>query len=165
MKSYYNNYPAYIPILRTTFNVSLVTTGLITLLHVNIWIAVLYILYCFCAALIIMPKLRCTKCYYHKGLCSTGFSLIAQRLHKNSSNKPFKSGAWHNIFLIPIAFIPIGGGIYLLFSHCSTKNMILLSLVLLSFAAILIEHGCLGCYNCKELEQCIAGKVVKRQQD
>ena len=158
---FYNNYPIYIPLLRNICNTSLVTMGIIILAHIHIWFVILYLIYCFLAAFIIMPILRCTKCYYHQRLCSTGFSLIAQRSYKNRGNCSFKSGAWHNIFLLPIALIPFCGAIYLLF-HPTLKNIILSALLILSIAAILIEHGCLGCYNCKELNQCIAGRVVKK---
>ncbi|MGA1868135.1 MAG: hypothetical protein ACMUJM_06265 [bacterium] len=165
MNAHYNNYPPYIPLLRTICNICLVTIGIITLAHIHIWLVILYCIYCSLAAFVIMPKLRCTKCFYHTRLCSTGFSLIARRFYKHKENALFKKGAWHNIFLIPIAFFPLGGGIYLLLFHPSLKHIMLLFLVALSIAAILIEHGCLGCSQCKELDQCIARTVIKKHQD
>lgn len=162
---FYSNYPVYIPFLRNICNTALVITGIVTLANINIWFIILYIAYCLLAAFFIMPLLRCTKCFYYQKLCSTGFSLVAQRLYKKKINSSFKEGMWHNIFLLPIALIPLSGAIYLLAAQPSYKNTILFSLVILSIASILTEHACFGCYNCKELKKCLAGKIVKRNKN
>jgi len=163
MKFYYN-YPVYIPLIRNICNAALVIAGIMTLASINIWFVILYLIYCLLAAFIIMPRLRCTKCFYHQKLCSTGFSLIAKRLYKKKENCSFKENMWHNIFLLPIALIPLSGALYLLV-HPSLKNILLFSSVLSAIVGILTEHAHFGCYNCKELEQCIAGRIVKRKKD
>jgi len=154
------NYPIHVPLLRNLFNVSLLTIGLWILGGIHSGLALLYGLYCLAAATIIMPALRCTRCFYHGRRCSTGFGLLAGLFYRKDSCHSFTDGIWHNVFLLPIGLFPVGGALWrVLFWRDGLSLWLSFGLVLI-IAGLLTEHATLGCRSCRELAGCPARWVV-----
>ncbi len=108
----FNHYPFYIPFLRNLFNIALVSLGLWTLAGLHPGLAVVYALYCLAMVLLIMPRSRCTKCFYHGRRCSTGFGLVAGLLYSRDRCHSFTDGLWYNLFLPPVAIFPLTGALW-----------------------------------------------------
>ena len=153
-------YPFYVPFLRNLFNISLLIIGLWILMGSHKAFAVLYGVYCLAATTVIMPKLRCTRCYYHGHRCSTGFGLVSGLLYQKDHNHAFIEGIWHNIFLLPIALIPLGGALWRIFVRQDNQSIWLCLGLVVIIAGLLIEHATLGCKSCRELKGCPARWVT-----
>ena len=155
-----DNYPIHVPLLRNLFNVSLLTIGLLILGGIHPCLALVYGLYCLAAATMIMPGLRCTRCFYHGRRCSTGFGLLAGLFYQKDSCHSFTDGIWHNVFLLPIGLFPLGGALWrVLFWRDSLSLWLSFGLTLI-IAGLLTEHANLGCRACRELAGCPARWVV-----
>ncbi|MEW6380906.1 MAG: hypothetical protein AB1611_15035 [bacterium] len=154
------NYPIYVPILRNMFNLSLLGLGLWILGGLHYSLALLYGFYCLAAATMIMPALRCTRCYYHGRRCSTGFGLLAGLLYRKDTCHAFTEGIWHNVFLLPIGLFPLGGAAWRIIFIRDSASLWLGSGLVLVITGLLTEHACLGCRSCKELAGCPARWVT-----
>ena len=148
------NYPFHVPFLRNIFNISLLGIGLWIIGGIHAWLAILYVLYCLAAATIIMPKLRCTRCFYHARRCSTGFGLISGLLYRKDHCHAFTDGIWHNIFLLPIAGFPLLGALWRIFFWKDIRSTLLGLTLMGIIAGLLTEHLNLGCKACRELAGC-----------
>lgn len=160
MKEIKNNYPIYVPLLRNLFNLALLGLGLWTLAGIHLSLAILYGLYCLAAAIMIMPGLRCTRCFYHGRRCSTGFGLVAGLLYRKDTHHVFTDGVWHNVFLLPIGLFPLAGAVWrIIFWQDRLSLWLGLGLVVV-VGGLLTEHALLGCRSCRELAGCPARWVV-----
>ncbi|MEW5800868.1 MAG: hypothetical protein AB1847_02075 [bacterium] len=156
----FENYPFYIPFLRNLFNLGLLTIGIWTLGGIHPWLAILYGLYCLAAATLIMPGLRCTRCFYHGRRCSTGFGLVAGLIYRKDTRHTFTDGIWHNVFLLPIGLFPLGGALWRILFWKDSLSLWLGFGLILTLAGLLTEHANLGCRHCRELAGCPARWVV-----
>ena len=157
-----HNYPVYIPILRNILNLLLFCSGTYLLYNLNLYIALVYISYCLLAAIVLLPKLRCTVCAHFGTICSTGFGKVSSLFFNKNNKLPFKYGLWYNLFLLPIVIIPILGSLILIGNNNYFSYIYTLVIFYLALLLILLEHGYFGCLNCEELENCPANLVIKR---
>ena len=160
-----DTYPLYIPFLRNLFNISLFSLALYILWGLHAGLSFFYGLYCLAAAFFIMPKLRCTRCFYHKRICSTGFSIIAGKFYKKDPQHTFTEGIWHNICLIPIGLIPLGGALWRMVFWKDSISIWTGILFILILTGLLIEHATLGCSLCHELPRCPARWVARGKKE
>ncbi|MFH0925863.1 MAG: hypothetical protein V1872_09610 [bacterium] len=157
-----DNYPIYIPFMRSILNLSLFGSGLLLLFWVHIYIALAYLFYCLLAAIILLPRFRCTVCAHYGTLCSTGFGKVAAFLFKKNKQLPFTYGLWYNLFLLPIAIIPVISSLVLIINGSYSGLSCYFVMFYMSLFLIFFEHGYFGCLRCKELRYCPANFIVKR---
>jgi len=163
----FDNYPFYIPFLRNIFNLSLCGLGLWILGELHFGLAILYGAYCLAATTFIMPKLRCTRCFYYARRCSTGFGFVAGLFYKKNGRHSFTDGIWHNIFLLPLGLFPLGGALWRIFFWRDKMSILLALWLIFILAGLLTEHAILGCRACRELAGCparwVTGKYTKNK--
>ena len=154
------DYPFYVPFLRNLFNISLFSMALWILMGLHNGLALLYGLYCLAATIVIMPKLRCTRCFYYGHRCSTAFGLFSRLLYRKDQFHSFTEGIWHNIFLLPIGLFPLGGALWRIFFWRDNQSIWSCLGFVAILAGLLIEHATLGCKVCRELKGCPARWVI-----
>jgi hypothetical protein len=159
------NYPFYVPFLRNMFNLGLFGLGIWILGGLHAGLAVFYALYCLAAALFIMPRLRCTRCFYHGRRCSTGFGLVAGLLYRKDLRHAFTDGIWHNIFLVPLGLLPLGGALWRMAFWRDSRSIWLGAALIGILGGLLTEHATLGCRVCRELGGCPARWVAGRLRE
>lgn len=158
-KGCYESYPFYTPLIRTILNLSVVIIGVIILFRELGLIAVIAYLSYITLVAFYMTKVRCTRCYYHKKLCSTGFSLLSSIYKKDLKHK-FVEGQVNNLFLLFVPLIPLISLLIKLFLDFSWTRVYLLLILIAQVFMTLFEHLILGCTNCYERDRCITRVIT-----
>lgn len=157
----YEIYPFHTPLTRTVLNLCVVAVGILILFReFGIFAVLAYLLYLI-FVVFYMTKVRCTRCYYHKRLCSTGFGKISS-LYKKDSKHRFTEGQANNIFLAFVVLIPLILLLMRLILDFNWTRVYLLLILLVVVFVTLFEHLILGCTHCYERNHCITKSITRR---
>ncbi len=141
-------------ILSNFLNMSTYTLGTILIYFLNLYYAILYILFCI-IAVILFWKFICSYCpSFGRARCSSGYGRAAAYLFKKGETRKFsKMFKLYIPFLSLIWFLPLISGIYLLLSEFSwTQIIILILFIIISFIILPYYsriHSCKKCPNKK----------------
>lgn len=164
----YENFPLWIPLIAILVSILSYILGAIILTGFGILVAILYLIYCFGAEMLVIFR-GCKHCYYYGKVCGLGKGKIAPFFTKKGDSKKFaeKEVSWYHLlpdFLTVI--IPIVGGITLLILDFSLilLGMIFL-LVILYFGGAAVTRGSFACKYCKQRELgCPAEKLFGKEK-
>ncbi|HAW60391.1 MAG TPA: hypothetical protein DCW86_02835 [Actinobacteria bacterium] len=160
----WEDYPFYIPLLREILNLSIIGVGVLILVRLGSGFVLFYLLYVL-FVIFLLTKLRCTRCYHHGRLCSTGFGKLAGLLYPKDTKHCFVEGLVYNLFLFLIPLIPLVAIIFLLVEDFTCLELGYLLVLLFLMAATVVEHLMLGCQHCHELEGCLTRWFFLRRRD
>ncbi|MCD6162680.1 MAG: hypothetical protein J7K40_09750 [candidate division Zixibacteria bacterium] len=74
-------------------------------------IGLVYCAYWVFSLLVLLPLLRCTKCYYHGKRCSSGWGIYSGFIFPQGEQVYFQAGYGFTILLWPLRLAPIGLGL------------------------------------------------------
>ena len=118
--------------------------------------ALLFLAYC-CLSIVLFWRRICPWCH-HFGTtgCPCGYAKIASRLFKRRTGRDFKQVFRRNIVVVfPCWFIPLGVGIYLLWTDFGRGFLYLfLAFCLVGFVLIPAISKFVGCRSCEIKDQC-----------
>ncbi|MDI6892222.1 MAG: hypothetical protein QMD08_04430 [Actinomycetota bacterium] len=160
----WEDYPIYVPLLREILNLSIIGVGVLILMRLGSGLVLFYVLYVL-FVVFLLTKLRCTRCYHHGRLCSTGFGKLAGFLYPRDTKHRFVEGLAYNFLLFLVPLIPLVAVIFLLIEDFTYLGLGYLLVLLLLMAATLAEHLILGCLHCHELEGCLTRRFFLRRRD
>jgi hypothetical protein len=164
----YENFPLWMPLIAILVSILSYILGAIILIGFGILVAILYLIYCFGAEMLVIFR-GCKHCYYYGKVCGLGKGKMALLFTKRGDPKKFteKEISWYHLlpeFLVVI--FPIVGGIILLVLDFSwiLLGMVIL-LVLLYFGGAAVIRGSFACKYCKQRELgCPAEKLFGKKK-
>lgn len=115
-----------------------------------------YLFYCG-LSIILFWRLICPWCHHFDTTgCPCGYAKIASRFFKRKTGKEFKKVFKQNIVIVfPCWFIPLGTGIYLLWTRFSLELISLfLAFCLVGFVIIPGISRFVGCKSCQIKDEC-----------
>ena len=158
----YENFPISQVIRTNVLNFSGFILGAILISFLNIWLGIIYFVFCI-GTMIWILKARCSHCYYYGKICIAGFGKISSILFKPGSPEKFHQSA---NYTLPITFIPFLIGLFILFTDFSIGFLGLLILYLLSFLIRMIISKLapeqVSCNHCKQRSNCKMGLAMSK---
>ena len=128
-----------------------------TLLGLIWWgFSIVFLLYCG-LAIVLFWRLICSHChYFNTRACPCGYGIISARLFRPQRGKDFHKVFRRNIgIMFPCWFIPLGGGIYLLWSDFSWPVLgLFLAFCVVGFVLIPGLSKLIGCRECDQKDDC-----------
>ncbi len=148
--------PIWLIILDNAPTVVMFLLGSALIWEVSPIYSMLFLVYCG-LSIIMFWRLICPWCH-HFGTtgCPCGYARIASRLFERKTGKDFKKIFTQNIGVVfPCWFVPLGTGIYLLWTRFNWSLFFLfLAFCLVSFILIPSISRFIGCKSCKNKNEC-----------
>lgn len=106
-----DNYPLGIIAMRWLFiaaEMVLATYFAFTLTMFNM--GFLFLIYGFISAFVLLPLIRCTRCYYYGKRCNFGWGKLVALFFPKADGGSFSSQYGYSLIFWPLRIIPIGAG-------------------------------------------------------
>jgi hypothetical protein len=149
----YERFPIWIVILSNVIGLSIYLIGAYILAGFSLWIASLYLLFCFGLEFRLL-KGHCVDCYYYDKICGFGEGKLCAWLFKQGDPRKFTETdiSWTNMLPDFVVLLwPLLGGIILLVQYFSWLLIgLLLLLVALSLGGNAIVRGSFACKYCRQ---------------
>ncbi|RJP31390.1 MAG: hypothetical protein C4527_08040 [Candidatus Omnitrophota bacterium] len=149
----YEKYSLWIIFLSNLVSLSIYAIGIYIVAIFGTPFLVCYLLFCGWIEMNVM-RWSCRSCYYYGKVCAFGKGKLCSFLFNRKDGKEFteRKIRWYNILPDFMVFlIPLCLGIFSLFRNFSWLiGLLLLLLLLLSFAGNAFIHGSLACKYCKQ---------------
>ncbi len=162
----YEDYPLWIVLLSNLLSISIYIIGAYIISGLGLIYSVIYLFYCLFLEIRIL-KISCTNCYYYGKACGFGKGKISALFFKKGDTSKFNEREINWKDMIPdmlIFIIPLIAGILILIYNFSWFILLLIIILLiLSFAGNAIIRGFLTCKMCKQRESgCPAEKLFQK---
>ena len=157
--------PGWLVVLDNAPTAILFVLGAALLAPLGRLFAALFLAYC-ALAIVLFWRRICPSCH-HFGTraCPCGYGVIASRFFRRRPGRDFKQVFRRNIaIMFPCWFVPLGPGVWLLYSRFSTGSLVLLcAFCFVGFVAIPLIAKLVGCRNCGLKNDCpwMAGKPTQ----
>ncbi len=148
--------PTWLIVLDNAPTIVMFLLGSALVWNLNSLFSMAYLVYCG-LSIILFWRLICPWCH-HFGTtgCPCGYGRIASRLFKRKTGREFKRIFKQNICIVfPCWFIPLGTGIYLLWTGFNSALLYLfLAFCLVGFVMIPAISRLVGCRSCNIKDEC-----------
>ena len=121
--------------------------------------------------LVLLPLIRCTKCYYYGKRCNTGWGLLAFFAFPKGEEIYFQSGYALTFLLWPLRILPAGIGLLNLLDGLSFVPDGLFGIYLIMMILHRLYYRSSNCPRCQQKEVCpvydssvLAGKANQQRQ-
>ena len=148
--------PTWLIVLDNAPTVVMFLLGSALIWNISRLFSILFLIYC-SLSIILFWGLICPWCnHFGTAGCPCGYGRIASRLFKRRRGKEFRRVFRQNIIVVfPCWFIPLGTGIYLLWTRFSLMLFSLfLAFCLVGFVMIPAISRLVGCKSCKFKDEC-----------
>lgn len=169
----YEHFPGWVVLMSTMLSLFVYATGAFIVSKLNLFLMAVYIAYCVWLEFKILRR-SCVGCYYYGKVCGFGKGVLCSLLFKKGDPGSFAAKQVSWVDMLPdfmVFIIPIIAGIRLLIREFSWLIIILMIvLLILSFAGNAVVRGRVACKYCKQRELgCPADKLfnkgnIKREQ-
>jgi hypothetical protein len=146
----YENYPWAKILPRWLFGASEIGLSIWAVISFNLNLGIFFAVWWAISLFVLLPLLRCTKCYYYGKRCNTGWGLIAKFAFAKNETSYFHSGYALTALLWPLRIIPFAFGILNLLDGFSFNPD---GLFIIYFHTIIFHRfyyrriNCVACYQ------------------
>ena len=163
----FERFPLSIVLVSNGLAISIYAIGVYVLAQCGIWWAVLYLLYCGGFEMRLL-RYHCVNCHYYDKVCAFGKGKLSALLFKKGDPQKFAEKDVKWVDLAPdllVLILPLIGGIVLLVTAFNWVILVLLIVLLvLSFAGNAFVRGSYACKYCKQKELgCPAEKFFNKK--
>lgn len=104
--------------------------------------------------LVLLPFIRCTKCYYYGKRCNTGWGLLAAFMFPKGEARYFQAGYALTFILWPLRLLPIAIGLLGLIGGIKFMNDGLFAIYILIILLHRLYYRKANCPRCHQQEVC-----------
>lgn len=164
----YEHFPGWVVLVSTMLSLLIYATGAFIVSRLSLVLAVVYVVYCVWLEFKILRR-SCVGCYYYGKVCGFGKGVLCSLLFKKADPASFaaKQVSWADMLPDFMVFIiPVIAGIRLLIREFSWLIlMLMIVLLILSFAGNAVMRGQVACKYCKQRELgCPADKLFNKKK-
>jgi len=163
----YEDFPALMVLPAVVVSISIYVVGAYILATLEVWLCVLYVLYCVWIELRIL-KHSCVDCYYYGKLCGLGRGRLCSLVFNKGDRQRFIEREVSWVDVLPdfmVAILPAVAAIILLVRDFTWLVLgLLILLLVLSFAGNAVIRGSFACKHCKQRELgCPAERLFNKE--
>lgn len=151
----YDRYPRWIVLISNAHALGVYILGALVLRSLTIWLVVPYLLFCLWLEVQVLRK-SCRNCAYYGKTCGLGKGRLCALLFTRGDPGRFvdRKVTWADMLPdLLVVLLPLAGGIVSLIVHFSwLVLLLLLALLVLSFAGNGLIRGSLVCKHCAQAQ-------------
>ncbi len=164
----YERFPVWVVLVSTALSLLIYAIGVFIISKLSLFLMVLFIGYCIWLEFKVIRK-SCVSCYYYGKVCGFGKGVLCSLLFKKGDPKAFveKEVSWMEMLPDFMVFIiPIIAGIRVLVREFTWIILVLMIVLLvLTFAGNALVRGQVACKHCKQRELgCPAEKLFNKEK-
>ena len=150
----YDEFPASLVLLCLSVNILIYITGAFIIAYLNVYVLLLYILYCLWMEARLLYN-SCRYCCYYRKWCAFGKGRVCSWFFKKRSEDRLKKRiSFYD--LIPdflVSLIPLAAGVYILVRSFSWSILgLIIALLILAFPLTGYIRGSIACKFCRQKE-------------
>ena len=150
----YDTYPFSRIIPRWILGLSEICLSIYLVISFKANLGLVYGAYWVFSLFVLLPLIRCTKCYYYGKRCNTGWGLLAGFAFPKEQQKYFHAGYALTFLIWPLRFLPIAVGLLNLIGGLTFLSDGLFGLYLLIIVAHRLYYRSFNCPVCYQKGCC-----------
>jgi hypothetical protein len=105
-----DKYPRWIILTRWFLVAAEMGLATYSVMAYSLNLGLLFVVYGVISIFLLLPMIRCVRCYYYGKLCNFGWGLLVSKFFPKAENSPYPSTYGFTMAFWPLRIIPIGLG-------------------------------------------------------
>lgn len=153
-----DQYPYWIILVRWLFTAAEMTLGTYFVFRFRFELGVAFLAYGVVCVFLLLPVIRCVRCYYYGKRCNFGWGVMVSRFFPRVDGESYASTYGFTVLFWPLRILPIGFGMIDLYAGIQSEFKIIPQGLFGLYLLVIFIHRrfyrSLSCPRCHQREGC-----------